>query len=232
MSSHNRSDRPWVRGYTLHEGKRIGCHTIKCSSCTQEKKLIDRGNVQMPFDQISKKFIKAGWLVGKNERRDMCPSCIESKTAASRVKHYKPKENVVNFPTPAPTEIPMTVTMPDRPMNREEKRLINMKLHEVYIGEKYGYYPPHTDQSVAKDMGVPVAWVRDIREELFGPAHSNSEIDDQLAKIETVKAEVVALAAAVDHTLNEIKMAVSKIPPLSDRMSEIKRVCESLTRQA
>lgn len=239
--SHNSSDREWLRGHTMMAGARVGRHLIKCSEagCGKEHEIIDRGYKQLPFNEVTRRFTRDKWFVGKNERHDICPKCQKNKQQIRRSKRRASNAEVAKlFPPPrlvstsAPMEPPVTTTMPDRPINRDDKRLINLKLHEVYIGEKEGYFSPHTDQSVAKDLGVPVKWVTDIREDLFGPAHSNSDIDDQLAKIEANKAVVINLGEQVTIALNEIKAIVVRMPALSDRLNEVMRATESLDRKA
>jgi len=236
--SHTRADRKWVRGTIMMSGQRVGCHTIKCSECDNSKEVLDRGYKQLPFDEVERRFAKAKWFVGKNEKHDLCPACVTKKTIERRAKRTPPKQHIPTLtlvpttPIPMKEPAPMTVTMPDRPISREDKRLINIKLHEVYIGEKEGYYAPHTDASVAKDLGIPVAWVRDLREEMFGPAHSNSEIDDKLAKIEAATVVATKLHAEADALMNEISRLVIQMPKLRDQIAENRRVVESLTKSA
>lgn len=234
--SHNASDRKWIRTNIRMNGQSIGRHIIRCSEpgCTNEHEIIDRNARQLPFNEVEKRFTRDKWFVGRNDKHDVCPECIKKRQDERRSRriHSKPAEPVSNIVPIQQViqETPMTTTMPDRPINREDKRLINIKLHEVYMGEKDGYYAPHTDHSVAKDLGVPVAWVRDLREEMFGPAHSNSDIDDQLAKIEAIKADAAKLADDANAMLNEIRAIVVKLPPLSQRMNDIQRTIEALAR--
>lgn len=220
-------------------GQNVGCHTIRCSECPNTKEVLDRGYRQLPFDEVERRFSKAKWFVGKDEKHDLCPDCVKRHTLERRAKRSPPKPEtpptlklVSTTPAPMKEPPPMTTTMPDRPINREDKRIINVKLHEVYIGEKEGYYAPHTDASIAKDLGVPVAWVRDIREELFGPAHSNSEIDDTLAKIEKIKTEAAGMLSSAEKMLNDVSALIVKMPDIRSQIAETRRVIEGLTRTA
>ncbi len=241
--SHNAGDRKWLRQTIRINGQSVGRHIIRCSECSAEHEILDRGYRQLPFDEVERRMVRDKWFVGKNEKHDLCPACVRKKQderRARRAARPKPELTIVSS-APAPASpssaqqhiqesAPMTTTMPDRPINRDDKRLINLKLHEVYIDEKSGYYAPHTDHSVAKDLGVPVSWVREIREEMFGPAHSNSDIDDHLAKIEAAKTEALKIIAEANAAINDLKAIVVKLPPLSDRINTITRTVEGLSR--
>lgn len=242
--SHNAGDRKWLRQTIRINGQSVGRHIIRCSECSAEHEILDRGYKQLPFDEVERRMVRDKWFVGKNEKHDLCPACVQKKQnerRARRATRPKPELTLVSS-APAPASPPparhiqesalMTTTMPDRPINRDDKRLINLKLHEVYIDEKSGYYAPHTDHSVAKDLGVPVSWVREIREELFGPAHSNSDIDEHMAKIEAAKAEAHKIIAEANAALNELKMIIVKLPPLSERINAVTRTMEGLSRIA
>lgn len=233
---HNASDRKFIRTVIRMDGQSVGRHILKCSEpgCGEEHEIIDRGHRQLPFDEVRRRFERDKWFVGKNEKHDQCPKCVKKhrdERSARLKKFEKPAEPQISNVVPITQGEPvMTTTMPDRPISREDKKIINLKLHEVYMGDDQGYYPPHTDHSVAKELGIPVKWVADIREEMFGPAHSNSDIEDQLAKIEAVKAEVIAVAAETQKALVEIRELTVKLPPLTAKMNELQRTIEALTR--
>ena len=80
-------------------------------------------------------------------------------------------------PAPPNAELP-------RQMERSEKRIIWLKLDEVYGDETTGYQPGWTDARVAKDLDVALAWVKTVREENFGPVGTNPEIALVVAEAE------------------------------------------------
>ena len=110
-------------------------------------------------------------------------------------------------------------------MTRDDKRIINLKLHEVYINETIGYDADWTDHRVAESLGIPRAWVSQVREELFGPAGEPPEIKALEADLATVTAsverikeaakinaaEVAALLAAADKELKRISDRLDKL---------------------
>ena len=98
---------------------------------------------------------------------------------------------------------------PPRTMSREDRRIVFEKLNGVYLDEKRGYDTGWSDHKVAIDLGVPRAWVEQVREEMFGPVNSNPEIQeflegvkalkairDQVTRIDTISAEIKALNPA------------------------------------
>ena len=109
------------------------------------------------------------------------------------------------------------VNMP-RQMSREDRRIIFEKLNEVYVDEKSGYSSPWTDEKVSVDLGVPRAWVSNVREEMFGPVGSNSDIDGALKAAGLLIAEIqkhreageklAGAATAMQRQLDQISKAV------------------------
>ena len=70
-----------------------------------------------------------------------------------------------------------------REMKRSDRQVIFNKLQDVYPKEDVGYAEGWDDDRVAKDLGVPRAWVTTIREENFGP------IVDEAAKARAVEVQ-------------------------------------------
>ena len=61
-------------------------------------------------------------------------------------------------------------------MTRDERRIIFEKINEIYVGEKVGYSDSWDDEKVAKDLGVPRAWVSAIREDMIWPRRERSHV--------------------------------------------------------
>lgn len=91
---------------------------------------------------------------------------------------------------------------PPREMSRDDRRIIFAKIDEIYVGN--GYQAPWTDTAVAKDLGVPAAWVAKVRDEMFGPEGSNPEIDNFLK-------ELAGLRKAGNEMNDHAKMLAGKI---------------------
>lgn len=81
--------------------------------------------------------------------------------------------------TPVPAVPPKAE--PPRQMTREDRQIIHAKLSDVY--DKGSYVTPWTDARVAADLGVPRAWVSEIRDLMFGPENSNPAFDEFLTRV-------------------------------------------------
>lgn len=99
-------------------------------------------------------------------------------------------------------------------MSREDRRVIFSKIDDVYLDENSGYSDGWTDQRVADDLGVPVAWVRSIRAENFGEERSNSAILKQLEEAKSaldqakrlhdqMKADILKMSTQAQNAMAE-----------------------------
>lgn len=70
---------------------------------------------------------------------------------------------------------PENAPAPDRNLTRDDRRVIWLKLQEVYKDETSGYKPGWNDTRVARDLAVPVSWVKAVRDENFGALADNPE---------------------------------------------------------
>ena len=150
------------------EGRPHRAMRICCFRCNRAASVLANTMVRMGAEEkekriIARKFEHMGWQVDLNRGKHVCPDCQERKQP---MKKDEPQETTV---------VPLNVA---KKMDREDRRVIFEKLNEVYIDERHGYAPPWTDEAVAKDLGIPRAWVVQVRDEMFGPIASNSEIDE------------------------------------------------------
>jgi hypothetical protein len=174
---------------------------VTCRGCGIEDVIgIKAAAALMPPVAIAKKFAQRGWDIGQNEHWDTCPKCIAKKKEKPTLKIVPKIEQAVNH---------MMKAEPPRTMSREDRRIVFEKLNGVYLDEKRGYDTGWSDHKVAIDLGVPRAWVEQVREEMFGPVNSNPEIQeflegvkalkairDQVTRIDTISAEIKALNPA------------------------------------
>lgn len=80
-----------------------------------------------------------------------------------------------------------------REMTREDKRLIFGKIDTVYLDESRGYESGWSDKRIADDLGVPLAWVRGVRESDFGPEGLAADSREIIAEAKRLGAEIVSL---------------------------------------
>lgn len=127
-------------------------------------------------------------------------------------------------------------TPPTEP-TRADKRLIFAKLEEVYVDESAGYKTPWTDAAVAKDLGVPMAWVASVREENFGPANDNGEIRDMLARVKAasseamkVLAEAKSIRAEGKSILDRVNASISAAVDIGKKLDGLTAIAERIER--
>lgn len=125
-------------------------------------------NTDAPIEAVQH-FQNKGWMVGGDPETDFCR------------KHSTPAKRK------GPKTMTNTAPMADKPreMGREDRRIINDKLDEVYGRE--AYKAPWTDAAVAKDLGVPRDWVVQVRDQFFGPAGSNPLYDQFIGETEQLE---------------------------------------------
>lgn len=134
------------------------------------------------------KFEKLGWKIAKHPSGHRCPACFTAIKIAA-IKRKKEKAMTEH------TVVPLTPTPPRTP-SRDEKRIIFLKIDENYLGESVGYASDWSDERIATDLNVPVAWVAAIREENFGP-----NINEATTKAESDFAAFMTELTAVRETM-------------------------------
>lgn len=178
------------------DGKALRMAQIVCSKCGH---INHHQRPRNANNEASEKYFRSfGWLVGKNSKEDICKRCFTEA---------KDTEMQGALKAEAPRE-----------MTRDERRIISSKLDEVYKDEKTGYLSPWTDSAVAKDLGVPRAWVSEVREAFFGPDNVNPQLQAFLDAAAPIIAETKNLFAAARGQLDQAKALEGRIEEL-ERMS-------------
>ena len=194
---------------------------VKCRECGVEDTMGIKGGVALiSAPGISKKFSQRGWSIGSNSQWDICPSCIAKK------KQEKPTLKIVPK-VEEKADLTMKPELP-RTMGREDRRIVFEKLNGVYLDERRGYEVGWSDHKVALDLGIPRAWVEQVREEMFGPINTNPEIGDFLKAVKELndlKSQVASLSTLRDQ-LENIKTAISGVNLVSilDRVNKMEKM--------
>ena len=81
-------------------------------------------------------------------------------------------------------------------MTKEDRRIIFAGIDDHYVDESTGYKPGWSDQKIATDLNVPLAWVRTIREDNFGPEVGDA-INQELKKLQIAVENAVHLEVKV-----------------------------------
>lgn len=134
-------------------------------------------------------------------------------------------------PTPAPkpaqtsNEEPVAMNFdPKLPpeMTKEDRRIIFADIDMRYIDESKGYDSGYDDKRIAEGLNVPLAWVRTIREENFGP-EKGSKVD--------ADAEVAVLKKAIEDAKKVIRDTEDMIEKNKLIMTSIDNAQRILMRQ-
>jgi hypothetical protein len=118
-------------------------------------------------------------------------------------------------------------------MSRDDRRIIFARLNDVYVNERTGYSEQWTDKRVAEDLGVPRAWVSEVRDRDFGPDH-NAEFTEQvgvakevIAQVKLLHAEGLALRQRHD---DETKAFNVKLAPVLTLMEKMERTVAAIEK--
>lgn len=103
---------------------------------------------------------------------------------------------------------------PPREMSRDDRRVIFSKIDAVYLDEKRGYSAGWNDETIAKDLGVPRAWVTKIREENFG---TEGNAEDVIKLTTDMKALHGELEKARKKLADDIKSANDALTNFDNR---------------
>lgn len=172
-------------------------------------------------DELEQQFVRnkltsEGWLIGKKETQHRCPGCY-SAIKASQARKNNEESKIVTLPVkPAEPEAPRT-------MSRDDRRIVFEKLNEVYVDEKTGYGPGWTDAKVATDLGVPRAWVKQLRDEMFGPEGSNEEIRATITEAQTLLNDIRVVGNTISEAAAPLKALLDKADQIDKRVRQIQQ---------
>lgn len=216
-------------------------YQLSCSRCPEVESLgqtnlgeARAGNV------VPQGFARRGWTVGKTPERDLCPACTRAaRTTLVPVQSpITPSNGVVPVSQPSPTPLravpaaeprPPVVAKaePPREMTRDERRIINAKIDEVYVDEAHGYSLGWNDDRVSKDLGVPRAWVAKMREENFGPDH-NVEVTKAQREATELTVKMAELNATIEGA---VKAARELLAQAAKCQSDLTRLTAAAGRK-
>jgi hypothetical protein len=201
------------------DGKYIRAYRVQCSLCRRTEK------VQMNTQQSSgaghddeqlarrtqRKFEERGWAIGKRERDDLCCDCrvdkLKSETPSKLIQFTAAAaapDRTSDFPPAQSVPIPKA-NGHAAPLTREARRLIYMKLEEVYESESTGYKDGWSDDHVARDLELSLAWVETVRKENFGEWNDNPTLRGLIEETDKAIADSKAICAAVQTQSNELQ---------------------------
>lgn len=217
-----------------HGDRMVSSQIIRCAvdGCSEEFLLPDTGRVPLPPDAVSSKARRAGWKVGRGPSRDRCPTHarhtrenevndaakLPERTRQVLDTHAVAKDGVVTMLAER-ANVP-TEPAPPRVMDRDERRIVFGELDAAYQDAEHGYKAGHTDKSVAEALGVPVVWVRQLREEMFGPAEGDKttkKIIELRDRLDAHDAKIIAAAESVAKLMTEAQSIRLELNSLQNR---------------
>jgi len=153
---------------------RVECAAPGCSTADQW-----RINGRLPPAGIVKThFTRRGWEIS---RKATCPAC-QRKPKMADISHAKPILHIA------------TTDAAKSEAARKARRLVYQALEDRYDDVKKRYRPTYSDKTVAKECDVAEAFVKQIREEDFGPL----SVPDEVQALRDEAA--LAMKAAADLT--------------------------------
>lgn len=200
-----------------HGGQPRTAMTIKCSECGAKGYFVQSGKRGLPGKAAEQYFRNHGWIIGKAPRADRCQDCSKKKRPDLKVVTTKEDEARADEP---------------RKMTPADRRIVTEKLDDVYDEKALRYSSPWSDHAVSKDLGIPRAWVEEVREQFFGPSGSNEEFDDFLEKAAPIISEAKDLSKAARAHLDQAKALTAKAADLEKRIGEIERIGKRIEREA
>lgn len=161
-------------------GRQFKAFRITCTDCGAEA-VRRRSNVFA--DDL---FRRMGWEIGNNESNDRCPACI-GKRRVIKMSDHKPAAAA-----PEATG--------ERTMTRDDGRILSRLIEDHWDEANACYRLGWSDVKLAEANGVPVDWVRQIRERDFGGTGEDPTLTAFIAGQIEVKREMAMLTSALDMT--------------------------------
>lgn len=199
-----------------HGGHVRSAMRIECSKCGAKGYFVQNGNRRLPPKAAEQYFRNHGWSVGNGPRMDKCPVCSKKKRPDLKMVQAQNEDMRAEEP---------------RKMTPADRRIITEKLDDVYDDKALRYSSPWTDNAVSKDLGVPRAWVEDVREQFFGPCGSNEEFDDFLKKAAPIIAETKSLFNSARVQLEQARHLDEQVSKIEKRIGELERIAKKIERE-
>ena len=205
-------DREFVRTTIKEDGKPpLPAFKLTCAKCgATDTLLLGSKSHGYPTPLVQQKMRHRGWEIGSRASADLCPDCVAKKHKKHNKTETTQESNVVTF----------IKVEPPQEMTREDRRLIFAKIDDVYLDENTGYSEGWTDSRVANDLGVPLAWVKNIRSENFGEEQSNAAMAKQLDEVKAVLSQAKKLHLDCKDEMRDMSVQIEKASTILKQMNE------------
>jgi len=128
---------------------------------------------------------------------------------------------------PAPVEQPHVLA---GPMSKADRRIVFAKLNDVYVDETTGYSADWDDAKVSADLGIPVEWVKEVRDADFGPELSKAMKEKAKTTIEAMIGENQRLIVLLDAKIEQSQSLDGKLKEALDAMDKAIDRAEQLAK--
>ncbi len=179
---------------------------VPCRACGETKE-VALPKVMSP-EGVRRKMETEGWDLRARRR---CPVCAEPKPKEEPEVSTEPKLTVVPA---APDKVPTDAA-------RAMRRAILQWLDEGYDVANQRYRPTISDASIAKEMTAPVALIKQMREEFYGPASEPPELVDLRHELVAIQTEARETRDQFDTKMSglhgRMKAVETRLGKLADR---------------
>lgn len=172
-------------------------YKITCCRCGRVEELVASGHTgSLPQTVINKKFQQKGWKTG---RKAVGPCCLAPKPAKFVAEEAMKPKTIDSIATQinsqSPVQAPVAIESP-REMTAADKRKVFRAIDDQWDEGKGRYIGAASDQQIADTLGVPRAWVKEVREENFGRSQRNEDLDKMIGDAKNLRAEAARNAAS------------------------------------
>lgn len=168
----------------------------------------------LPDDKLNKNWKARGWIVDRKSH--VCPAC-QAKSAKPKLA-LVPKENpvaaIITTHPAAKVETPVPALDVDTAL------VIADALSEVY-DKKTGYKPNRSDLEIAKGLGVPSEWVREVRRKRYGAGPEPEEVKRMREEVKGLDAKIDALNKTIRVARAEARALTQAAETLNKRLAAI-----------
>jgi hypothetical protein len=199
-------------------------YVIRCKGCPRTDTITAGMGGKLAGQKAPITFTRKGWQVGKRADCDYCYDCVV-KLKSIRHKHAQEK--------PMATVTPITAARAEPPpeLSKADRRVIFLKLEEVYTDEQTGYQKGWDDAAVARDLNVERAWVATVREENFGPEKSE-DFTRVLDEGKSLVAEARALLADTAKAQELFRAVTQASAKLDLRLTKLETELKDIAKRA
>lgn len=198
--SHNHHYKNGAYGRSLQFDMRTSVRTARmtCSECdtTGSVRLVSL----LPPEVIDKKFVQKGWELDPN----VCPNCVGKK-----VKAKKEQKMATAKPNGALAEDPVLKAV------SANTHKAQAKMHQLlctYFDEEEGTFSPGwNDERIAKESGMALTHVIDVREQGYGPLKEPEEVTKLKSDIKALNDLVVESLTNAQKEVNALNARVTEL---------------------